>query len=423
MSAAQNQFMSRRRIIALLLTGGTAFCFSLFFILFSDPLNRMNTGNSSYSGSAIGHAALRALLLDQGFEVRINRNRAGRDVTNGDLLLILEPEVRPARASAPEPGDGSDPKQAAMELPSRLQELIQGKEQILIALPKWRPDAAAAQRAGVRRRRDHVQGVVMIPTPAVQILARVLLNDDDAHVLRNSNAADWITGTTAAEPELKAAQLIRSSVLEPLVSNGAGILIGRIRGTAITVLSDPDLIANHGLRMGGNARLALNLIQRLLPPGGAVYLDEALHGFEVVPSLPRLLFRPPFVSATLLGLASLVLLAWIGTIRFGAPLAPAKAALSGNILLMRNAGRLLAASGNDMYIAERYGDAVVDEASRRFHLPQGLRHRARSRRALARIARRRGVKSALPDSGTPSQLVRSYYRWMEELFDADRTSR
>ena len=67
-----------------------------------------------------------------------------------------------------------------MEMPRRLQELIQGKEQILIALPKWGPDAAAARQAGVRRRRDHVQGVVMTPMPAVQELARVLLNDGDA---------------------------------------------------------------------------------------------------------------------------------------------------------------------------------------------------------------------------------------------------
>ena len=409
-------------MVALLLTGGTALCLSLFFILFSDPLNRAIAGNSSYSSSAIGHAALRALLLDQGYQVRISRNRAAGAVTNADLLLVLEPEVQLGPAASPESGERSDQEQPAPATPNRLQDLIQGKEQVLIALPKWKPDEVAARQAGVRRRRDHVQGVVMTPMPAVRALVREMLNDGDARVVRNSNAADWSNVLSATEPELQAAQLIRSSVLEPLVSNGAGILLGRIRGTGITVLSDPDLIANHGLRMGSNARLAINLIQQLLPPGGAVYLDEALHGFEVVPNLPRLLFRPPFVSATLLALASLVLLAWIGTMRFGAPLPPVKAPLSGNILLMRNAGRLLAASGNDMYIAERYGDAVVDEASRRFHLPQGLRHRARSRRALARIAKRRGVQAALPDSGTPSQLVRSYYRWMEELFDADRTS-
>ena len=419
LDAAQDRIMGRRRMAALLMTGGAAFCLSLFLVLWSDPADRATPGNSSYSVSAIGHAALLALLRDRGYEVSVNRQREGRAVTERDLLLILEPDLEFARAV----GRDEDAEDPESRNPERLERLLEGKAQALIAMPKWRPDPMAAREAGIWRRRDHVQGVSLLPPGAVREVARAVLEDGELRVVRNSTAEDWSGEMAGVDIRLDAPQLINSSRLEPIVSNADGILIGQIAGTRVAVLSDPDLIANHGLRMGGNARLTLDLIDRFLPRGGSVHVDETLHGLAVVPSLPRLLFQPPFLAATVLALAALTALAWIGTTRLGTPVAPARAGLSGNILLMRNAGRLLAASGNDVYIAERYGEAVIDEASRRFHLQQGAGNRARSRRALERIARRSGVKRSLPDSGSPARLVRDYFRWMEELFNANRTGR
>ena len=416
--APQDRIMGRRRTAALVITGGVAFCLSLFLVFWSDPTDRPIAGNSSYSVSAIGHAALLALLRDRGYEVGINRNREGRSVTERDLLLILEPGVGFARAIRREEGDPGDPDG---KRPENLDRLLQGKAQALIALPKWQADPMAARQAGIWRRRDHVQGVSLTPPGAVRSLARVLLEDSEARIVRKSTSGGWDSKLGDADILLDQPQLIASSKLEPLVANRDGILIGQISGTRIAVLSDPDLIANHGLRMAGNARLALRLIDRFLPSGGSVHVDETVHGYAVIPSLPRLLFQPPFLAATLLALAALAALAWIGTARFGAPVAVSDTGVSGNILLMRNAGRLLAASGNDVYIAERYAESVIDEASRRFHLPQGTSNRGRSRRALERIARRSGVNRSLPGSGTPARLVRDHFRWMEEMFNANRT--
>ena len=416
--ASQDRIMSRRRIAALVLTGGVAFCLSLFLVFWSDPTDRPIAGNSSYSTSAIGHAALLALLRERGYEVRVNRNREGRSVAERDLLLILEPELGFPR---PMPREQADPEDPDGKRPENLDRLLQGKAQALIALPKWQTDPMAARQAGIWRRRDHVQGVSLTPPGAVRSLARALLGDGEARIVRKPAADDWDSKLGDANILLDQPQLIASSKLEPLVSTPDGILIGQVPGTRMAVLSDPDLIANHGLRKAGNAQLALRLIDRFLPFGGSVHVDETQHGFAVIPSLPRLLFQPPFLAATLLALTTLAALAWIGTTRLGAPVTVAKTVPSGNILLMRNAGRLLAASGNDVYIAVRYADAVVDEACRRFHLPQGAGNRGRSRRALERIARRSGVKRSLPDSGTPARLVRDHFRWMEEMFDANRT--
>lgn len=419
--AMQDRIMSRRRTAALVLTGGVAFCLSLFLVFWSDPTDRPIAGNSSYSTSAIGHAALLALLRERGYEVRVNRNRDGRSVAGRDLLLILEPELGFTRPMPREQADLDAPDGTDGTLPESLDRLLHGKAQALIALPKWQADPVAARQAGIWRRRDHVQGVSLTPPGAVRSLARALLGDGEARIVRKPTADDWDSKLGDADILLDQPQLIASSKLEPLVSTSDGILIGQVPGTRIAVLSDPDLIANHGLRKTGNAQLALRLIDRFLPLGGSVHLDETQHGFAVIPSLPRLLFQPPFLAATLLALTTLAALAWIGTTRLGAPVTVAKTGPSGNILLMRNAGRLLAASGNDVYIAERYAEAVVDEACRRLHLPQGAGNRGRSRRALERIARRSGVKRSLPDSGTPASLVRDHFRWMEEMFDANRS--
>ena len=420
--ATQDRIMDRRRTAALVITGGVAFCLSLFLVFWSDPTDRPIAGNSSYSTSAIGHAALLALLHERGYEVRVNRNREGRSVGERDLLLILEPEIGFRRAmprdEAEAEADADDPHGTR---PESLDRLLQGKAQALIALPKWQADPTAARQAGIWRRRDHVHGVSLTPPGAVRTLARALLGDGDARIVRKPTAGEWDSKLGDANILLDQPQLIASSKLEPLVSTPDGILIGQVPGTRTAVLSDPDLIANHGLRMAGNAQLALRLIDRFLPFGGSVHVDETQHGFAVIPSLPRLLFQPPFLAATLLALAALAALAWIGTTRLGAPVTVARTTPSGNILLMRNAGRLLAAGGNDVYIAERYAEAVLDETCRRFHLPQGAGKRGRSRRALDRIARRSGVKRSLPDSGSPARLVRDHFRWMEEMFDANRT--
>lgn len=410
--------MGRRRTVALVITGGVAFCLSLFLVFWQDPTDRQIAGNSSYSISAIGHAALLALLTDQGYEVSVNRSREGQAVTERDLLLILEPGLGFARAMGRDEAGAEDQDG---KRPESLQRLLQGKAQALIAMPKWEADPLAARQAGIGRRRDHVQGVALAPPGVVRLLAQALLEDSEARIVRKPTSGDWGSQLGDIDVSLDSAQLIRSSKLEPIVWNPDGILIGQVPGAGIAVLSDPDLIANHGLRMGGNAQLALRMIDRFLPFGGSVHVDETQHGFVLVPSLPRLLFQPPFIAATLLALAALAALAWIGTTRFGAPVAAAKTALSGNILLMRNAGRLLAASGNDVYIAERYAEAVMDEAGRRFHLPQGTGNRSRARRALERIAQRSGVKRALPNSGSPARQVRDYYRWMEEMFNANGT--
>ena len=119
-------------------------------------------------------------------------------------------------------------------------------------------------------------------------------------------------------------QLIKQSAhLEPLVTLGGDVLFGRVlpsdeRSTSdVYVLSDPDLIATHGLVRGDNATLAVSIVERLRPGGGGVVFDETLHGGDVRPSLWREVFRPPLVFATGSAFFAGLVLVAAGLGRFG----------------------------------------------------------------------------------------------------------
>ena len=351
-----------------------------------DPAQQTVTSSSSYSRSAIGHGALVAMLRERGYAVAVNRSRLGTQVTADDLLVILEPAFADYDVEA-------------------LDVLLSGKRRVLVALPKWSGTPSAD-------RSDWIGGVRRVSSSDARKVADAVLRSARASVTEEVGA--WPTG--AGQPELDRPVLfyrsrvqlfvaggeggivLGESVLDSLVAVDRGILLGRVPGRHIALLSDPDILANHGLHRGDNASLAMAIIDTLMPAGGTVYIDESLHGFALTPSLWRLLFRPPFLAATLLALVAMALAVWRAASRFGAPLESGSrrttvAFSSGHATLIENGGRLLVSGGHKRYIAERYCAVLLAEASRRLHL-RGGRTTGELRAALNAIAHRRGVSRA-----------------------------
>lgn len=406
MHANSDQVLTRRTAALLILIGGAAFCGFLILSIVIDPADRTVTGSSSYSRSAVGHAALASLLREVGYDVHINRSRSGRGIAAGDVLLVLEPNLR-------------------LNSDADLQRLIEGKRRVLVALPKWQTSP------GVALGTPHawIGAARLLPESAAAAVARGLA--DPADVERPESNKPWTDHLGIGAPTIdNDLQLIAGARVAPLVFTEDGILAGEVSGGQVIVLSDPDLVTNHGLHRGQNARLALGLIERLQPTTDAtIHFDESLHGFAIVPSLPRLLFTPPFIAATLLVLGAVAITIWRAAVGFGKPHVSDNARPvfgSGHETLLRNAGRLLAAGDHAAYIADRYGTASLEEAARRFHLGgQGPRRGGDKggddtdlRGMLQGIGRRRGVKARLPDAATqrPLAKARRYYDWMEEMF-------
>lgn len=411
MAVDHERILTPRTGALLILIGGAAFCAVLVLMVLVDPADRLVTKPSSLSRSAVGHAALASLLRESGYHVEVNRSRQGRGVAAEDLLLVLEPDL-------------------GINTVEDMQRLLAGKRRVLVALPKWRQRATVLS-AGVPP--GWIGSAAPVSESAVGKVAQGVLGQ--AAIDRPKSEITW-TGRLGSAPEIERPQLVTDSALRPLVaSSDGGVLVGEVpvdeTGSRILVLADPDLIANHGLHRGDNALLAFGLIEQLLTtPDAAVHFDESLHGFAIVPSLPRLLLTPPFVAATLLALATVAVMVWRAAIGFGTE-RPGNEGTpvfgSGHETLLRNAGRLLAAGNHGAYIADRYGHATLEEAARRLHVDQGgprPEDRKALRGTLQAIAGRRGVRTRLPEGQLrPLATARRYYDWMEEMLGGYRRRR
>jgi hypothetical protein len=120
------------------------------------------------------------------------------------------------------------------------------------------------------------------------------------------------------------------------------------------VVSDPDLLATHGLGKGDNALLMVRILERLGAGNLPVVVDETLHGLEQRPSLALELLRFPLVLATLSALLVAALLAWSALVRFGRPLAPDPLLKPGRLALVESTAALLRHGGHFAHAASAY---------------------------------------------------------------------
>jgi hypothetical protein len=323
--------------------GIITFGLSLWFMFHQE--SDATIGPSTYSSSAIGHAGIAATLEALKIPVIRSKSESLHRVSNKGLLVLAEPEIEI-------PSDG------------KVEALLRAKI-ILLVLPKWAGQAD----------RDHpgwIAGAGLVPpAPAEWALNHVVRQGD---VLPPAPVETWTRNDLGPAPHFAGnVQLVKSDELKPIVATEAGILLGEFTeaGRKIWVLSDPDVIANHGLARG-NADFAVALFQRLRA-GGPVVFDETIHGFEPVPKNPfDLVLHKRFMAATMEALAALLLLLWATLGRFGTaetappPLEPGKRSL------IRNVAELMDYAGYQHVLVRRYVEATIRNAALQLHAPRGL---------------------------------------------------
>jgi hypothetical protein len=157
--------------------------------------------------------------------------------------------------------------------------------------------------------------------------------------------------------------------VRPVVLCDQGVLLGAVGD--IHVLSDPDVIANHGLLRGENAAFVVDTL-RHLAHSGAIVFDETLHGHEIQPSIWHVMGEFPNVLVPVHLLLTMALVLWVAHGRFG-PVLPAPAALgAGKEFLIRNVAALLHRGGHHGPSLRRYGRMRVRDAVEALHAPRGL---------------------------------------------------
>jgi hypothetical protein len=420
-----DSIFSGRLLIVWIVAAALTFAVSLYFM--GNDQGADTVGPSAFSRSAIGYAGIAEVLQELGIPVLKSRYDSLGKLTPGSVLVIAEPR----------PGGKTE---------ATIRTLLKA-DTILLILPKW-TGHPSQQNSGWLGEAE------LLPSDDVDWVLHLVAPQADA--VQVSQTA-WTTNAFNITPTLQAPiQLMHGDRLQPLIGGKDGILLGELsRGSGgialltdglkplkrkttangnrtIWVLSDPDIIANHGFAQPGNAALAVAMMKRLTAASGRVVFDETLHGFISEPASPfLLLFRYPFVVATIQGAIAIALLLWATVGRFGAPQSAPPPLSAGRQGLLQNMAKLVEFTGHQEVMIRRYVLETVRDVARQLHAPRGLSSAA-TVAWLQRVGAARGIDTdcgalvgqaeALADGRRTSpasleRLAREIHRWRGEIVD------
>ncbi len=398
---------SRRMLIGWIAAAAVTFAVALFFMTGGDSgkVDPSAVGPTTFSRSAIGYAGLVDILQRLDIPTVKSRFDALTKLSPGSVLVIAEPL----------PNLQLDAVRTVDAAPTAL-----------LILPKWAGTPSREHRGWIGTA-DLFPDT--IPGWALTIEA------GGGEIVRLPSVATWQRNMLGPVPSIAGpVQLMHAKRLRPVVASEDGMLIGELtdKGRRLWVLSDPDVLANHGLGREGNAAFAVALVEALRRGDGAMVFDETIHGYATQPVSPlRLLFKFPFTVATIQGAVAIALLLWATVARFGAPERTPPALDAGKQGLIRNAAKLLAFAGHQNVIVRRYVQATLRDTARELHLPRGLGDAALTD-TLRRVGEARGVtvdcgtvlgrlKTRVERrAGEPSPLLRiarDIHQWKREIMD------
>jgi hypothetical protein len=286
---------------------------------------------NAFSPSAIGHAAWVELLNRIGLPAYISRAHSLEKAHGNALLVVAEP---------PDDDIGHHLLQQLRDVPYALVVLPKRRGRADPGHPTWLASSKLVDSDDV----DHILHDI----------------DPTARIQRGSGDLQLPAGSRGLQAILSDPQLITSAVMTPVIrraaSQGDGILLGKVRlGSAeIWVLSDPDLIANHGLGKGDNAAIAIDLMRQAMPSGGVAIFDEVIHGFAQEANLLQGLLHLPLLVASIAAACTLIALLLAASIRFGSPRQLDPVLAAGKLTLIGNAAALLAVKDRRAALSERY---------------------------------------------------------------------
>jgi hypothetical protein len=382
----------------LLITAIGAFAFLAMLVLGAyapDLRSGRNGGAHALSNAATGFSGLVKLAEATGRSPKIVRSVA--DLKNEDLAIVT-------------PEDGSTNLSNILE--------TRGARITLIVLPKWRTLTDAMHPGWVR-----VTGLVYRQSPE-----GVLAPDVKLSVLRSKGHGEPLVNadaTTPADVHFLAPAVVQTmsgAGLQPVITTpGGGIVLGRIGSRNLYVLSEPDLINNHGMGDQRQARSALALLDYLnSTDADGVLFDVTANGLGRSRSPLKLAFDAPFLAVTLTIFAAMLLAAWQALNRFGPVRRSERAIAFGKAALVDNSAALIRKAGREAHLGSRYVDVVRERAIALFRLPTTLDVQSLDERLELLNPDRSFSAAAESASGarTRDELLgaaRSLNQWLEEV--------
>lgn len=204
------------------------------------------------------------------------------------------------------------------------------------------------------------------------------------------------------EAQIYAAQMLQAPGCDPLIGERGLMLVAEcpLDGSdgRVLVVSDPDLLNNHGLRLGDNARIARDLLTARAG-GGTIMIDyssdnwlrdEADTGVVRERTWADLLrfFDPPFLYLWLGAGVALALALWRSAMRYGPVRADAMGPGAGKSLAIAARARLMRLADQDGALLGEYAKARIGAVAGQIFGPAHARHYAREDSFLGYVERR-----------------------------------
>jgi hypothetical protein len=401
-------------LIILIVVGLGSFLAGTYLQVFDDGSGEPWTvQTNTFSRSAIGHRAFITTLRKLGIPVEVSRFRTLDRVGADDLLLLLEPDAKAGEDILPQ---------------------LDRVGHVLLVLPKW-------EGIPNLNRLTWIDQMELVPDREVEkvlhtVLPHATIKRDKSTVTADSSRFGG--KLTVNDPQYLSVG--ESTNVITLLEAPSGLLLGgddSHHGGNLWVMSDPDIFSNAGLDDVDNGIVAVSIVQSLLPKGGKVVIDETSHGFEQRPNLLRVLLHPPFISVGIAGIVALLVLAWAGITRFGAPRPETVGLAAGKLTLVRNAAQLLRLGTTASNLTLSYRRLVLADAIAELHGPHGLDEFAQAA-WLDRAAAHRGLSIRIKplldemssladgnrmDAGRALRFSLDLHRWKQEILNGTVTPR
>lgn len=390
-------------LTAMIMIGIGTLAFIAIFVLLAwspDLANKNRAGEHPYSSSSLGYAGLIKLLEADGQTVTVSRLSTSLDYSAG-LLVITIPEYGFSRAE-----DDFD--------------LNYVSEPALYVLPKW---------SGFQdwEKPSWEKDTDLMDTRAVQAIASQFDSDLRIWRLRNPGELDTPFGAVAPAFEHEM-QVLESDSLESIIDRPGGTLLAKLPGREIYILSDPDVLNTFGLARRENARMALGLMDWVKDYSNqSVTFDATLHGFARSGSLLRAIFEKPFLGASLIAFATIMLITWAAFIRFGPPLPEQRVLAFGKKALAESSAGLVSMARREGQMAQPYRQMTERNLARQLGLPPQSQSEA-----IARTADRLAEQKNLPQTWSEQSQTLAHpasgrndirdkalalWRWRQEMKD------
>lgn len=291
----------------------------------------------------------------------------------------------------------------------------------LIVLPKWQTRADP-------ERRGWIESASLLPTSDPERALQALGIDCDVTHQPSSFA---LASAYSASPTIASPQLITDCpALDP--AQDVFLARSRVHVGEVWVLSDPDILANHGIDDGHNAELAIAILADIGASRDEIVFDETIHGLGREHSLWNKLLSPPLSYAAMAAVLSALILVWLGVGRFGAPVAERPGIEPGKSFLIDNTAALLLHGGHTQHMLSRYLDTAVTEVLARHNADaamagpeaiawlDGLAKARGHENRLRKIADEVAAISSLSRPSAPkiAACADKIYRWKREMLDS-----